>query len=341
MKHSPKLKVLIIGCGNIAGGFDDVCPENVFPYTHAGAYHLHSGFSIEACVDPDTRKLSAFSERWQVPISAINLEQLSAQSGSFDVISVCSPTACHAADLKEVIALKPRLIFCEKPVTYDSEITTQIVEACNIKAIKLAVNHTRRWAPDIQRLKQEFEKGAWGEVRCAHGIYNKGVLNNGSHMVDLLSLLFGHLEVEEVGTAVHDFWSNDPTIPASLRTKSGMQITLSAAHAADYAVFELQIITERGLIQMEDGGLRWRVRLAEESAEFQGYRTLAAAESSTGEVAHAMTAAVANIFEALNNDTPLMSDGRSALQAQILCEQILDRSKSKSKSCFKSQSEQV
>jgi hypothetical protein len=35
-----------------------------------------------------------------------------------------------------------------------------------------------------------------------------------------------------------------------------------------------------------------------------------------------MTGAVANIFEALQNGTPLSSTGTNALQAQALCEQM-------------------
>ena len=44
----------------------------------------------------------------------------------------------------------------------------------------------------MQRLAAELKPPAPGaRVRSAVGTYNKGVLNNGSHMVDLLHLLLG------------------------------------------------------------------------------------------------------------------------------------------------------
>jgi predicted dehydrogenase len=314
--------VCVIGCGNIAGAFDAGKAADALPLTHAGAYTRDGGFVIAACVDPDEAKRSAFRERWRVAESAPDLAALGAGRGAFDVISICSPTRFHGDHLAAALALKPAIVFCEKPVTLSVADTEPNVRAYRDAGVLLAVNHTRRWAPDVVRLQRELAAGEWGAVRSVAGVYNKGVLNNGAHMIDLLHCLVGRLSVVGAGRKVDDFWPDDPSVPALLETERGAAVTLAVGHAADYALFEMQIVTERGVISMEGGGLSWRVRRAGASTDFPGYRTLSAGESVPGEYARAMTAAVANVRRAVELGEPLASTGDSALDAQRVCEQI-------------------
>lgn len=315
-------QVLIIGCGNIAGGFDADHASSALPLTHAGAYVQNVHFDLAGCLDPNRLQRDSFASRWDVAECFSAPMDLNGRCGAFDVISICSPTAFHSEHLQLALELKPRLVFCEKPVTPHLEQTREWVIRFDRAGVALAINHTRRWAPDVCRLAGDLRDGKWGHIRSAVGHYSKGVLNNGGHMVDLLLLLLGPLELESVGGAVWDFWSDDPSIPAMLHTADGVPVSLSVANAADYAFFELQIVTERGVIAMEDGGAQWRYRRAVDSEQFKGYRALDAGEYRPGEYAFAMQAAVANIYGALAYGHPLASTGHTALQAQQICEQI-------------------
>jgi predicted dehydrogenase len=237
-------------------------------------------------------------------------------------VSVCSPTALHAAHLRGALALAPKLIFCEKPVTLSLPETESVVAGCRAAGVLLAVNHTRRWAPDVIRLRDALRDRVWGAVRSITGVYSKGVLNNGAHMIDLLHFLVGPVRVIAAGTPVADFWDDDPSIPAMLETENGVAVHLSVGHAADYALFELTIVTEFGVITMEAGGLRWRVRRADASADFPGYHAVGAGSFADGEYAHAMSNAVANLRRAIDFGEPLASDGESACLAQRVCADI-------------------
>lgn len=314
--------VLIVGCGNIAGGFDADRPRDALPLTHAGAFVRHGGFRLVACVEPDTERRRAFMTRWLVPQGHTSLDGLALQAGGFDVISICSPTKFHGDHIEAALRLRPRLIFCEKPVTTELAETRKWVDHCESAGVLLAVNHTRRWAPDIVRLRDELRAGNWGMLRSVVGHYNKGLLNNGGHLVDLLHFLLGPLELLSTAAPVHDFWPDDPTIPALLRTAAGVPVHLSAAHAADYALFELQLVTSTAVLAMEDGGMNWRVRRAADSPHFSSYKALDDGERRAGEYAAAMLGAVANLHDALVDGTSLASSGRSALEAQRLCARI-------------------
>lgn len=316
------LEVLVVGCGNIAGDFDAAREDSAWPLTHAGAYRRHGGFKMIACVDPDSTRRQAFMTRWDVAEGYTSIEELVKQRRRFDVVSICSPTALHAGHIDQAIDLSPRLIFCEKPVTPDAASTARLVQACEQRGIALAINHTRRWAPDVVRLGEELASGQWGTVRAAVGHYNKGLLNNGGHLVDLLHLLLGSLELKWAGAPVRDFWPNDASIPALLYARGGVPVHLNVAHSADYAFFELQLITSVGVLAMEDGGLHWRVRKAVPSVQFAGYQTLDAGKRIHGEYEQAMLCAADNLHAHLLAGVPLASTGHTALEAQRVCETI-------------------
>lgn len=319
---SSPLRVLIVGCGNIAGGFDQHRPDGYLPYTHAGAYVKDARFSLAACVEPDRRRRDEFMAAWSVPSGLHSIDELLGQCGQFDVISICSPSACHAHDLEIALRLRPKLIFCEKPLTTSLADAGRLVAECSAANISLAVNYTRRWDPDILQLRADMLAGKWGRLRSATGLYNKGILNNGSHMLDLLHLLLGHVEVVKVGKPVPDFFPNDPTIPVWLEEENGLPVHLVCGHAEDYAVFELQLVFSQGVLTMEDGGLFWRERRAVSSETFKGYRMLDAGIRRVGGDASAMGAAVDNIYRTITRGDALASTGESALVTQRVCEQI-------------------
>lgn len=315
-------RCLIIGCGNIAGGFDALRSPEQMPLSHAGAFTKHGRFRILACVEPISERRAEFMHRWSVPEGYADIAELASHAGRYDVISVCSPTREHYHDVKAAIVLKPRLIFCEKPVTLSALQTAELVECCKVAGVALVVNYTRRWDPDVIRLNEELRAGVWGAVRSVVGVYNKGILNNGSHMIDLLHLFFGKQEVRSVGIPVWDMLSDDPAIPALLAGPGDLNVQLACGHARDFSFFEMQIITEKGVICMEDGGLNWRIRHVVESPYFRGYHSLDAGERRLGELPSATLAAVTEIHAVITQGGPISSTGSNALAAQQICETI-------------------
>ncbi len=320
--NSNLLRVLIVGCGNIAGVFDQGQSQRNLPYTHAGSYTRDGRFSITVCVEPDDKRRSDFMLAWGVPIGFRSIEEAFEAGIKFDVISICSPTTCHAHDLEIALRLKPNIIFCEKPVTTSLEETERLVEKCRNYNSLLAVNYSRRFDPDISVLKADMLAGRWGQLRTVVGHYNKGILNNGSHMLDLLNMLVGPMDVVRVGNPIHDFFTNDPTVPVWLEGPNRLPVHLVCGHAGDYANFELEMVFSQGILTMEEGGLFWRERRAKDSSAFKGYRVLDEGVRRDGQYPRAMLNAIDNIYHAIKYGKPLASTGESALVSQRLCEQI-------------------
>ena len=320
---TPLYEVLIIGCGNIAGGFDTTRAPLLPPLSHAGAYTLHGGFRLRACVEPDDGRRQAFAERWGVATQGASVAELGVSSGTFDLISICSPTAFHHEHLSQALALRPRVIFCEKPLTSDVATASHWVNSCHTQNVALVVNYSRRWDPVLADVISQLHSGRWGSVRSVVGHYNKGILNNGGHMVDLLSQLLGPLALVATACPVFDFWESDPTVAALLTAADGtVPIYLNPAYARDFAYFELEIVCELGVLRMESGGMKWQFRDAVPSPQYAGYRTLDSARHIEGHYLESMSRAIGDLYGYLRDGIPVRSTGEEALRVQDLCTQI-------------------
>ncbi len=315
--------VLIIGCGKIAGGFDMNRAPDLLPLSHAGAFSRHGGFLLRACVDPDNGRRQAFARHWDIKIDVADLTELGAESGAFDVISICSPTIFHHKHLEQALALRPRVIFCEKPLTSDLTSSRQLVRDCGASGVLLVVNYSRRWDPILTQLATQLGNGHWGSVRSIVGHYNKGILNNGGHLIDLLLRLVGPLEFVTAACVQFDFCESDPTVAALLTASKGrVPVYLNPACAKDFTYFEMEIICELGVIRMHSNGLGWQFRDAVPSPQFEGYRSLATAREINGGYLKTMGGAVDDIYAYLQGDISVASMGENAIEVQKLCTQI-------------------
>jgi predicted dehydrogenase len=325
--------VLIIGCGNIAGQFDMSNSPDQLPCTHAGAFSADKRFSITACLDPVLEKRQAFKDYWKIEKAYSSIEEMLADKQQYDVICLCSPTTNHIHDLNALFKINPKLIFCEKPIAETHEDAQFIVQQCKYRNIRLCINYTRRWDPKIHELAERIESQYYGELRSITAIYNKGIMNNGSHLIDLLHYLLGNLSIEFISSPSNDFFNNDLTMPVLLRSESHIPIQFTIAHAEDYSMAELQFVFSKGILTMEQGGLYWSFRKKTNSERFKDYDVVGPAERIKGDYEHAMTAAVNNIYEALTYNKQLYSDGDSAIKAQQLASFIHKESLKKSSLC--------
>jgi predicted dehydrogenase len=321
------LSAVVIGCGRIAGGALPASAE-AETLTHAGAYSRHPGYRLIACVEPIEARRRDFLRRWDIPYGFADFESLLAAGLEFDIASVCTPTRNHADVLGQLLETPVRAVFCEKPLTGSVAESGRLVAAYQAAGKPLAVAYLRRWNPAMAVLKQEIAEGAWGAMRAAIGTYTKGALNNGSHLIDLVHYLLGPLVLKAVtGLRIEDDEA-DPTVDAVLELKSGASLHLIGADSRDYALFELQLIGERGVIAIESSGLVMRRRASVDDPLHSGYKTLDHGDWSECGHGDPFRRALDNLAAALEGTATLASDGASALEAQRICAQMIERARS-------------
>ena len=323
---SGSLSVLIVGCGNIAGGFDINNIHKDYSLTHAKAYSKNPHFFVKACCDTDLNKLNDFSKRWNITNSFSSVEEIVNKRMHFDVVSICNPTENHSSTLELVAKLKPKVVFCEKPLTLDLKKTEEITRLYKNTGIGLAVNFNRRWMKHIEELKIGIQDKKWGELRTVVSHYNKGILNNGSHLIDILSWLLGQMSILWAGKPVFDYNEKDPSISAVLCNEQGKDIFLNATNSKDFSLFEIQFFFEKGIVSLENGSMSIKHRVVGESKEFSGYKVLSESYEITTDYCYSMDNAVQNIYDAIHSGTDLKSNADNALISQRICDAILKKS---------------
>ena len=317
-----KLSTLIIGCGNIAGGYDQATTNKTL-LTHASAYSNDGRFQLTACVEPNQQRREAFANHWGILSSYSCLRECLDDLRALEVASICSPTDTHETILKELLQSPVRVVFCEKPMTGNAQVSKKLNEEYERAGKKIAVNYIRRWDPEMQRIRREISLGKWGAVRSVVASYTKGLMHTGSHMLDLIQFLIGPLRPHMTLRQTNDFSDMDPTVDAILKGPANAPVYLIGGLCDDYIHFEAEIACQLGIIKIEDSGFRVRRRTRENHPLFPETVHVNDGTTTNTGLSMALKHAVANIHAAAVGTDELTSTPCNAQSAEALCHGIL------------------
>ncbi len=96
-----------------------------------------------------------------------------------EIVSICTPPETHLDVLLGLLDRNEKVkgIYCEKPIATILEDADMMIDLCHKRNVILQVNHQRRF----------------GNPKFS---FNRGILNNGTHMFDLLRMYFGDIRLE-------------------------------------------------------------------------------------------------------------------------------------------------
>lgn len=288
---------LIIGAGQIAGGYDKLTDEAVL--THAHAYNLNDKINLLGFYDINFEQAQKMAEKWGVKaFKTLNEPQ------NIDIVSICTPDFCHLSSIKESLKLNPKIIFLEKPLSNNPNETSEIVGIS--KYIPILVNFSRRFVKEFQELAIRIKNNEFGNFKTGTGYYGKGYIHNGSHMLNLLNLLIGKiLNVQEIDSFV-DFFENDPTKTVILKFEQG-NFFMQGVNCNNSTIFEFDLIFEKARIRILNSGYDIEIYTTKESEKYKGYINLELSKTIHTELDFAMKNAVQNLVDFLDKNANLIS----------------------------------
>ena len=321
------LRSAIIGCGQIAGGYDEQAGSDEAVRTHAKAYQLQPATALVAVADEDRRRAREFSAHWGNPAVYTDAAQMLASVGP-DIVSICTPDDTHA-DLLELCLDCPSIkaVWCEKPLTTEVDRAEAIVSTYAQRGVVLAVNYQRRWDPEMQRIKRALQRGELGNIQKVVVYYTKGICHNGSHAVDLLLDWFGPPgEMQVLGSHL-DFVADDPTVDARLLL-GDVPVYLIGADEREYSIFEMYILGTLGRVNVKNFGRETEWFRRQPDPLLEGYQEL----GSRGivyvtETARAMAHALQEIVHAIFTRQPVRSNGETALTTLRVCRELASQAR--------------
>lgn len=316
--------VAIIGCGAIAGGYDEA-QDGKTSLSHMGAYKRDARFRVIACVEPDEARGQAFADYWGVANWYPSIESLLNAGDVIDMVSVCTPDEEHVSTLQSVLSLQPMAVLAEKPLGINSAAACKVVDAYQEAGTLLAVNYMRRCSPVLQGLARQIQSGHYGDLQNAVVRYTKGLFHNGSHLLDLMLWFFGELRVCFTRSrSIIDFSENDPTIDAVMETHDSTPVYLCGLDSRHYTAFELDLSFSDGRVVATDMITRITRYETDKSATFPSQRLLLQSDTETCNVQMWIPLMIDNVVRSVEGDVSLCSDGGNALKVLELCEIIRD-----------------
>jgi hypothetical protein len=205
--------------------------------TYAKALSLQPGWQVSVFdINPALAEKTAAKYRFEVVESVEHL--------AYDIVCIAAPTQHHFLYLSRALKQRVPFIFCEKPVSYKLSELEELERLYNDGSSKVIVNYIRRFQPVYEEIRNflPLNPPPKGEMRVVLR-YRRGLLNNGTHGLDLIEFLAG-IQIDFSQAVIHsaeyDAFDNDPTIGVSL-PQDGFTIELESVAGTEQPVFEMEL----------------------------------------------------------------------------------------------------
>jgi predicted dehydrogenase len=312
----------VIGLGKIGQEYDEHDLNHDKTLTHANAFMKHPGYRLIAGVDPDPVKRDKFEKRFQQK-SYADIQSLYADVNP-EVLALSIPTHLHYSVFQELIQYQPKGIICEKPIAQDLFSANRMVHLTNQTQVALLVNYMRRFEPGVQRIKKIIENNEIGEVVKVVAHYSKGILNNGSHMIDLILFLLGNIQHFKIIKSGRKWQQLDPE-PDVYCLIENIDVYLIAGREEHYTIFDLEIFGSKGVIKYQYGGRSIKLYRTEQDNIFNNYTFLVkTGEDIPHDYYNYQWHVVENLYQHLTKATPILSNGTTALNTLKIISCIID-----------------
>ena len=306
-------RAALIGCGMMGSAYADD-PRIKGVSTHAGAYTACPDTTLVAVCDSDAERVERCGERWQVPARYQDYRVMLEEAAP-GMVSICTPDSTHAEILGRVLATPGvKAVLAEKPLALDPAEGARLVNRAREAGVILAVNYSRRYAPNHQRMRELIAGGAIGTVRSIQGSYTRGCLHNGTHWFDLARFLVGEV-VSVRGFDTLREGGPDPTLDALLTFGNGASGFLRACDHRSFSIFEADILGSAGRIRILESGHRIEISTVGDSPHYTGYRSLVVRETGTDGFGDLPLFAVRDLVRCLREGGEPLCTGEDALAA--------------------------
>jgi predicted dehydrogenase len=324
-----RFRTIVVGFGKIGASYaKDPIMAKHYPFaTHAQVLAAHPDFLWDAVVDPAEDALASARSDWKISNAVRTFKDLP-QGYDPEVAVIATPPQTRLAVLDKIPTL--RAVLVEKPLGQTLKDSRAFLADCRRRNILVQVNYWRRADRVFRDLATGRLEELVGRPQAVFGLYGNGLLNNGSHMVDFVRMLFGEIvEVRADGAAAPAGaapFPGDVHVPFHLNMKTGLTVSFQPLDFAEYRENGLDIWGEKGRLSILQEGLGIYLYPRNENRAMSGAREVTsdrskALESSVGTALYEM---YGNLAAAVRGRTPLWSPGESALETARAVQAVLD-----------------
>lgn len=308
-----KYTAAVIGCGRM-GAEEWNYSKDVQPETHAACYSKNSKVDLAALVDTNPEKLKQAGKYFSGVRLFDSAEDMFLKIKP-DIVSIATNSDSHASLVKLAAKYKTPAILCEKPIAESIKQAEEMIKICKQNNSLLFINHQRRFDPLLQQWQIKIKKGLIGKVAQVNCYYYNGLLNSGTHVIDLLRFFLGEVDwVKGFVNAQTSWKKNDDNIDALLKFKSGAMATLQTL-PKNYGLSDFHFYGERGYFAIKDLGYEIEYRKVVENKYCKGFYQLSGDLERNGKPRSFISSVINHVIFCLDGHAKPVSSGEDGLMA--------------------------
>ena len=241
-----KIKVGIIGLGNIGYKYDQNIKSNKYFYSHYKSFDFHKNFKIEFCFDINKKNLNQIKKQTSLKCFE-NINDLKKINNDLDIVVLAIPTSQILNTfilISKILNFKAILI--EKPMVFKSKDALKIKRICNQKKIKLFTNYNLISDISFEKIKRQIQKKIYGKLLKGNIYYTKGIYTNASHYLNLLIELFGNYNKIYKINKIHKI--NEDFIGDFIVYFKNSKIYFQYLDEKKYSHYSMSLFFENGLL---------------------------------------------------------------------------------------------
>ena len=219
-----RLRSAVLGCGPRAN-------------YHARVYAEVKHGELVACCDLNEERLATFGGRFGISARYTDFRKMMRETKP-DLLHIVTAPSVRWPVVEQALEYPPRAILIEKPLACRPEEGQRILDACRDAGVELFVNHQlRHHRPHIE-LREAIQAGELGEIEWVRASCRGNILEQGTHLFDLVSFVFGDPPVEWVlaqaaGAAGYDGGHSAPDFVAgTLMLAGGLRVSFECGPPA-------------------------------------------------------------------------------------------------------------
>jgi len=175
---------ILIGLGSVGALYDRI--DNRLTTTHLKSLNILKQYNLNYKIDLDKNKKKIIKNFKNINFTS-NLNVIKKEINKDTLVVLSSPTKTHLKIFLKLIKFGIKNIFFEKPIGKNINENIKILKLCNKNKISIYTNYFRRYLTAFNKIKSKIKSNSIGHVIGGTFIYDKYLLNNGCHAIDLLN----------------------------------------------------------------------------------------------------------------------------------------------------------
>jgi|TARA_B110000438_G_scaffold210454_1_gene202438 predicted dehydrogenase len=296
-----KYKVAIIGLGNIGLLYDKEEFHNKSKFlTHTKTIYHSEDFELIGGIDLDHIRRKYFNELTNCN-SYKSINHLKKERQDVDVFVLSTSTESHLKVLQEILSnYNPKVILCEKPLSYKINECEKIIELCQKHKTELFINFPRRIEKSIVAMKKMIKKSEYFKGTVW---YSNGTINNGIHFIDIIMYLFGTHKNLELISVNHVYKDRDDFDSDFKILFENGEIYFFSWPEYLFSNYKIEIFSKKKRFLYDNNGYKTLINKVVSDPYFNGHKYISTqSESIENNINTSMISVYQDILHFLNGD---------------------------------------